>query len=88
MSKKRVQESKEYTILRIKFLTEKNNLICHAGLENCTKKSTDVHHKKGRIGTNYLDVETWLPVCRTCHTWIEEHPIEAKEKGLSLSKHI
>jgi hypothetical protein len=32
------------------------------------------------------DESTWLPVCRQCHMWIEEHPIESKEKGFSISR--
>jgi hypothetical protein len=27
-----------------------------------------------------------MAVCRTCHQWIETHPIEATEKGWRVSK--
>jgi len=56
-----------------------------AYLQGCTGVATDVHHKAGR-GENHLKMSTWLPVCRTCHTWIELHPKEAKELGLSETR--
>ena len=61
------------------------NLFCQARLEGCTINATDVHHKAGR-SKNYLDVLTWLAVCRTCHQWIELNAIAAKEMGLSTSR--
>ena len=74
---------KLYSVMRIKFLEE--NPGCQARLTDCTLQSTDVHHKKGR-GPHYLDKATWLSVCRSCHTWIELHPIEAKELNLSTNR--
>jgi len=56
--------------------------MCQASLPNCSKQSTDVHHMKGR-GEYHNDTTTWLSVCRSCHTWIEEHPKEAIELELS-----
>ena len=67
-----------YNKLRKTFL-EKYPL-CQASLHNCNLKSTDVHHKKGR-GKYLNDPTTWLSVCRSCHNWIEEHPVEATEMG-------
>lgn len=69
-----------YTKLRRVFL-EKNPL-CQASLHNCTLQSTDVHHKKGR-GKYLNDPTTWLSVCRSCHMWIEEHPVESTEMGFT-----
>jgi len=46
--------------------------------EVCTKKrASDVHHKDKR-GKNYLEVDTWLSVCRKCHTEIHENPSWAR----------
>ena len=59
--------------------------MCCASLPKCTKKSTDIHHKKGR-GEHHNDPTTWLSVCRTCHDWIETNPIEAIELGLSIKR--
>ena len=59
--------------------------LCQASLPGCTKQSTDIHHKKGR-GKYHNDPTTWLSVCRSCHDWIETHPIEAQELGFSIKR--
>jgi hypothetical protein len=41
---------------------------------------------KGRIGNLLTDTSHFLAVCRQCHSWIEEHPTEAKELGFSKSR--
>jgi hypothetical protein len=73
-----------YTKLRRPFMEA--NPMCQAALPCCNGNSTDVHHKKGR-NKYYLAVSTWLSVCRQCHTYIEEHPKEARELGFSETKH-
>lgn len=60
--------------------------MCIAKIKGCYGYASDVHHMAGRIGANLMDENTWLPVCRSCHKWIEEHPAEAKERGLSRSR--
>jgi hypothetical protein len=77
------QKNREYSKLRRKFLTD--NSICRAKISKCTVVATDVHHMRGR-GIYHLDVDTWLPVCRNCHTWIENNPVDAKELGFSISR--
>lgn len=72
-----------YSKLRKIFLERKP--MCEAALPGCSSSSTDVHHKKGR-GEYHLVVDTWLSVCRNCHTYIEEHPVEAKELGFSENR--
>jgi len=84
ISQKREVLNAVYSVLRIKFLKE--HTMCQAHLSGCTQSSTDVHHKKGRIGEFLLEVKYWLAVCRHCHDWIETHPEEAKEKGLSKNR--
>ena len=84
VSKKKRVEIDKYTLLRDAFITAKPR--CEAKLVGCTGISTDVHHKAGRVGENYLKVGTWLSVCRSCHRWIEENPEEAKELNLSQSR--
>tara|TARA_R100000479_G_C6341500_1_gene185507 strand:- start:146 stop:553 length:408 start_codon:yes stop_codon:yes gene_type:complete len=79
-SKKMQAIDQAYSKIRKKFML--NKPVCEAGLPGCTVEATDVHHKKGR-GQYHLDVNTWLSVCRSCHTWIEEHPKEAIELGYS-----
>lgn len=91
VSKKRQAENKIYTADRKIFLAE--NPICPITGEN----TTDIHHKKGRIGfaddwarenkiTLFLDKRFWLAVSRNGHRQIEENPIWAKEKGYSLNR--
>lgn len=43
--------------------------------------STEVHHKAGRYGGNYLDVTTWAAVCSESHRWIHDNPAQAKAEG-------
>jgi hypothetical protein len=43
--------------------------------------SCDVHHVKGRTGTNYLDMHTWMAVSRKGHMWIHNHPKKSREMG-------
>ena len=72
-----------YSELRKSFLSRKKK--CEAKVNGCTGESTDVHHKRGR-GKYHLDERTFLAVCRNCHRWIEEHPKEAKQLGLSENR--
>lgn len=83
-SEKRKREHKIYSTLRKLFLS--NHPECEAKLSGCFNTSTDVHHKKGKIGALFLDVKHWLAVCRLCHNWIELNPIKSKELGLSESR--
>lgn len=84
VSNKKKTEMDSYTKLRDAFLFIKPN--CEAKLVGCTIKSTDIHHKAGRVGDNYLKVGTWIAVCRSCHRWIEENPDAAKDLGLSQNR--
>ena len=84
VSKKRQGEMDKYSTLREAFLVAKPR--CEAKLVGCTGVSTDVHHSKGRVGDNYLNIGTWKALCRSCHSYVETHPEEAKELGLSESR--
>ena len=83
VSKKQAKRLTEYTVLRTKFLVEKN-MTC----ERCGKVDPEIqlHHRRGRIGNNLLDVSTFMAVCYECHRWIELHPEESKLAGFSLSR--
>ena len=84
VSKKRQGEMDKYSLLRDAFITAKPR--CEAKLVGCTGLSSDVHHSKGRVGDNYLNIGTWIALCRSCHSYVETHPEEAKELGLSKSR--
>jgi hypothetical protein len=84
-SLKRAKQEREYSRLRKDFLLQRE--ACEAHLQGiCTHNSTDVHHIAGRSGDRLNDTSKWMAVCRSCHTWIEEHPVEATEKGFRESK--
>ncbi len=51
-------------------------------MHDCTGLATDIHHKKGR-GEYLLFEPSWMPVCRSCHQYIEINVEWAKEKGYS-----
>lgn len=73
----------EYSKLRKVFFDK--HPMCQAKIHNCSLKSTDVHHMKGR-GKYHLDTSTWLSVCRSCHNWIENNPEDAKDLGFSMTR--
>jgi hypothetical protein len=77
-----------YSKMRREFLNEPQNSTCRAKLPGCMgqfKENLTVHHTKGR-GLYYLDRSTWIPLCLSCHEWVETHPKEAREMNLSQSK--
>ena len=84
VSQKRKLENEAYKPLRENFL--KDNPKCQCGREGCIRKSVEIHHTKGRVGKNFLDVSTWKAVARVCHRWAEENPIEAKKIGVSQNR--
>lgn len=43
--------------------------------------ATDIHHKAGRLGKNYLDESTWMAVSREGHDFIHRNPKIARERG-------
>lgn len=87
MSLKKKLDVQTYTSARILFLSKVENKKCAAKVvSNCRGVASEVHHKKGRIGKNFLDTKTWLAVCRNCHQWIEEHPEDAKKRGFSENR--
>lgn len=79
VSKKRSNELAEYTHKRKIFLKDNPRCAVYPKL-----MATDVHHKKGRVGSLFLDEKFWLPVSRLGHKWVEENPEEAINKGFSL----
>ena len=82
VSKKRQIENAKYSVLRIEFLGKPENRICPI-----TKQpTTDIHHKKGRVGSLFLDTRYWVALSREGHKFVEENPQWAKENGYSLNR--
>tara|TARA_R110000751_G_scaffold95607_1_gene186811 strand:+ start:449 stop:712 length:264 start_codon:yes stop_codon:yes gene_type:complete len=82
-SKKMVKKDRDYSKLRTVFLTDRPN--CMASIPGCALRASEIHHKKGR-GEYHNDTNTWLSVCRSCHEWIEKHPKQSIELGLSIKR--
>jgi hypothetical protein len=84
VSKTRQKALNTYSKLRQSFLQELPLCeVCPTVKMDQRNQSTDVHHKKGR-GKHYLDVDSWLSVCRQCHDRIHVNPSWAREKGYLL----
>lgn len=81
MSQKRAAEMSEYIPLRAEFLKE--NPTCAVKFEGCTRQSTDVHHRS-MSADDFLIVDTWLAVCRTCHDKLEALPADVRREKLFL----
>lgn len=79
LSKKRAKQNQLYLQIRAAFLINK---LCPITKE----PATEVHHKKGRIGTLLTDVRYFLAVSRRGHVWIETHPKEAEELGYVIKR--
>jgi hypothetical protein len=88
VSDKRKPLDQLYSKLRKQFLDQPENSTCRAKLHVCTHhtgQDLTIHHTRGR-GKYYLDSTTWIPLCLSCHRWVEEHPADAKEMFLTESR--
>jgi hypothetical protein len=82
-SVRRQTERQEYNRRGKKFLAANP----HCGV--CVKErnplppraATQVHHRRGRKGSNYLNEATWLAICQQCHDRVHREPAWAKENG-------
>lgn len=83
VGEKRKLETGIYLARRTHFLNRPENKFCPVFNHLNT---TEVHHKKGRVGSLYLDERYWLAVSRKGHQKIEMNPQWAKDKGFSLSR--
>ena len=60
-------------------------MVCEARIQGCTWYPTDVHEIKTRArGGSIIDRDNCLALCRSCHSWITEHPAWALENGYVL----
>ena len=75
-SKKKREQDKIYSVERQEFLTA--NPRCAVFPK---KRSAEVHHRKGRSGSLYLDSSHWLAVSRDGHRWIHDNIAEARKRG-------
>jgi hypothetical protein len=84
-SKKQISRDSKYMKIRNQFLSE--NEYCLGKINtDCTYLATEVHHGKGKIGELYFDTKFFIPLCPSCHRYIEVHPVEAKKLGFSFDR--
>jgi len=82
VSEKRKIDNLKYSAQRIVFLGKPENKICPI----TGWPTTEIHHKKGRIGELFLDERYWIALSREGHQYVEENPEWAKENGYSLDR--
>lgn len=82
VSEKRKIDNLKYSAQRIVFLGKPENKICPI----TGWPTTEIHHKKGRIGDLFLDERYWIALSREGHQYVEENPEWAKENGYSLDR--
>jgi hypothetical protein len=74
VSDRRKELNKEYASVRREYL------LSSSRCEVCGGEATDIHHKSKR-GKNLSNKDTFMAVCRQCHTNIHDNPAWAREKG-------
>lgn len=52
----------------------------------CGAPSTELHHARGRVGTDLLDEDTFRAMCHDCHLYAGANPQEAYAQGWSLRR--
>jgi hypothetical protein len=78
------QESREKVYLKVRkeFIKGKT---CE--FPDCKKLATDIHHSRGRRGDMLTDTRYFKALCRGHHLRVEAKPNEAKQLGLTESRH-
>lgn len=87
VSKKQLSALAIYRKRRDSFLKKHPNCM----VSGCCNKSSDLHHKMGRIGKALIDTKWFMAVCRGCHNkihnsskWAEENSYIASDKEKSV----
>ena len=77
ISKKQQERLRIYSKLREEYLSEHST--CE--MPQCQRRSVDIHHTKKPRATYLNAVETWMGLCRVCHSRIENNKDWARENG-------
>jgi 5-methylcytosine-specific restriction endonuclease McrA len=80
----RKEEEKEYKKIVVDMMKVSNK--CEIKEEGCTIVASGLHHKVKRSPGNLLDRNNLIRACSNCNLWVELNPLEAIEKGYSISK--
>lgn len=90
VSKKRAGENRKRKKVTDAMKREGNvmcGFVTQYGEWACPLRADDVHEIVSRArGGSITDPANLLPLCRTHHRWVTEHPIEAEKLGLSKRK--
>jgi len=97
MGKDKARETRKYWSLRRKFIEE--NPFCQFPLDrptpelppfmptvSCLRRAVSIHHMKGQNWRIMNETKWWLGLCQEHHSWVEDHKIEARKRGLILYK--
>lgn len=78
--KGRVRQVSVGRAVKLKAYNAKRKAFLHRRpcCQKCGGKASDIHHKRGRAGTLLVDERHWASVCRECHNWIGENPLESR----------
>lgn len=86
VSAKMAKDLQDYSVQRRQYLA--GHTECEARVApDCDGDSCEIHHSAKR-GSNLLNIETFVAVCRPCHVFIETvmSAEERRERGLLISK--
>lgn len=75
-----------YSIIHFEYLAKPENKVCKAQLAGCTHKSTQIHHKYKRDGYYLIMSGMFLPICSSCHGYVNTDSDEAIRLELSVSR--
>jgi hypothetical protein len=85
VSDKRKIEQQKYRKIVAEMMAESNE--CEIKEDGCQFFASGLHHMKKRSPVTFLDKNFLKRSCDNCNSWCELHPLEAIEKGHSVSKH-
>lgn len=60
--------------------------LCQIKSPDCTKWAQGCHHIEKRTPKNLTDVKNKLSACNACNSWVERHPLEAKQMKVSKNR--
>ena len=79
---KRLSEEKLYAKKKKAYMID--HIKCE--VKGCNQVSTELHHKKGRIGKLLYNEKYFMAVCHACHRKITDDSDWAIKQGYSISK--
>lgn len=82
-SPKRAAQQRVYLKLRRVYLEDHPRCGFPLG---CDQPATDIHHKRGRVGVDLIDVTHWIGLCREHHHFVTVNPAAAFDLGVSSSR--